>query len=51
VVHDGYFGLTPPRTWQAVAKAAWHTPSWLTLQEIRQSLDHYGLEPAQLHWD
>ncbi len=39
------------RSWRVVAKAHWHTPSWLTLQEIRQSLDHHGLAEAQLRWD
>jgi hypothetical protein len=34
-----------------VAKAHWHTPSWLTLQEIRQSLEHFGLAEAELQWD
>jgi hypothetical protein len=27
------------RSWRVVAKAWWHAPSWLTLQEIRQSLE------------
>jgi len=46
-----HYGTTPPRTWQAVSKEYWHTPSWLSLVEIHQSLEHHRLSPTDLRWD
>jgi hypothetical protein len=45
------YGPTPPRTWQAVSKEHWHTPSWLSLPEIHQSLEHHRLRLPERHWD
>jgi hypothetical protein len=46
-----YYGTTPPRTWKTVSKEYWHTPSWLSLREIHQSLDHHRLPQSELRWD
>jgi hypothetical protein len=51
VVQKGYYGTTPPRTWQVVSKEHWHTPSWLTGPEIRQSLEHQRLPLEECGWD
>jgi hypothetical protein len=45
------FGPTPPRTWQVVSKEYWHTPSWLSLLEVHQSLEHHRLPLTDLRWD
>jgi hypothetical protein len=46
-----HYETTPPRTWQVVSKEYWHTPSWLTLAEVRQSLKHHRLSLTALRWD
>lgn len=51
VVQTIHYGTTRPRTWQVVAKEYWHTPSWLFLREIHQSLEHQRLPLAELLWD
>jgi hypothetical protein len=51
VVQAIHHGTTRPRMWQAVAKEYWHTPSWLYLQEIHQSLQHHRLPLTELRWD
>jgi hypothetical protein len=51
VVQSIHYGRTAPRGWQVVSKEYWHTPSWLLLREIQQSLEHHRLSLAQLRWD
>jgi hypothetical protein len=51
VVQTVHYGMTRPRTWQAVSKEYWHMPSWLSLREIHQSLDHHRLPLTELCWD
>ena len=51
VVQRGCFGRTPPRTWTAVSKPGWQTPSWLFLAEIRDSLEHAELADSEIQPD
>jgi hypothetical protein len=51
IVQSMHFGTTRPRTWRAVSRSCWHTPSWLLLHEIEESLNHHRLSPGELRWD
>ncbi len=51
VAQTMHYGATAPTIWRAVSKEFWHTPSWLLLSEIHESLQHYGLTLAERHWD
>jgi hypothetical protein len=46
-----HYGTTRPRTWAVVSKEYWHTPSWLSLLEVHQSLEHHRLPLTNLCWD
>ncbi|SRR5260370_36858306 len=46
-----HYGTTPARTWQAVSKEYWHTPSWLNLSEVHESLEHHALPLTARCWD
>jgi len=51
VAQTMHYGTTRPRMWRAVSRAYWHTPSWLTLQEIHLSLEHHRLPLMACRWD
>jgi hypothetical protein len=51
VVQTIHYGTTPPQTWHGVSKEFWHTPSWLTVEEVHQSLEHHRLSMTTLRWD
>jgi hypothetical protein len=51
IVQKTHYGATAPRVWRVVSKEYWHTPSWLQLAEIRESLKHHCLVLGELPWD
>jgi hypothetical protein len=51
IVQCMQFGTTHPRTWRAVSRTCWHTPSWLLVHEIEESLNHHRLSLSELRWD
>jgi len=51
VVQNIQYGMNAPTTWHVVSKDYWHTPSWLLLPEIQQSMEHHHLSLEQRGWD
>jgi len=49
IEQTGHYGMSPPQTWDLIARPCWHTATWLTPEEVVRALARCEGLPLTYH--